>query len=182
MNQACSIYSTHRHTEQPKPKHDILDNDFVDDTLVMDALVHRDTHPLLDILKDGIDPEYRVGPHQRTMLQIAAQKGDTEIVDMLLNYGANVNALDSNHDSVMYLALNTPRQFHHVALLWKLYEHGADVNQANREGWTPLHRACILGDLELVRAILDMGADVYCLNSKGHIPLEMIKVRHTNND
>jgi ankyrin repeat protein len=142
----------------------------------MDALAHRDTHPLMDVLQDGIDPDYRLGPHQRTMLQIAAQKGDSEIVDILLKYGANVNAVDSNHDSVLYLAVNTPRYFHHISLLQTLYDHGADVNHSNVEGWTPLHRACILGDVELVGVILDMGAEVYCLNSKDQIPLQLAKV------
>lgn len=144
--------------------------------MVMDALLNRDTHPILDMLRDGLSPDYRVGPLRKTLLQLVAQKGDRDIVDILIEFGADVNAVDNNNDSALYLALNTPRSFHHVSILWKLYEQGANINHANKDGWTPLHRACLLGDTELVSTVLAMGAEVYCLDAKNMLPLQYVKV------
>lgn len=42
----------------------------------------------------------------------------------------------------------------------ELIESGADVNQQDEQGWTPLNWAAGRGDLEMVRLLIDKGADV----------------------
>ena len=47
-----------------------------------------------------------------------------------------------------------------TALLEKVSTFGADINQKNKEGYTPLHRAAMLSaDDTLMKSLLTMGAD-----------------------
>lgn len=43
----------------------------------------------------------------------------------------------------------------------RLIESGAEVNQADEQGWTPLSFAAGSGDLELVKLLSEKGADVF---------------------
>ena len=38
---------------------------------------------------------------------------------------------------------------------------GADVHQQDEQGWTPLNWAAGRGDLEIVKFLIDQGADVF---------------------
>ena len=40
-----------------------------------------------------------------------------------------------------------------------LVKHGADVNSRDAEGFTPLHVAAIHGKIQIVKKLLDLGAD-----------------------
>ena len=41
-----------------------------------------------------------------------------------------------------------------------LIEHGANVNYADRDNWTPLHQAVHNGDYDSAQRLLDAGADI----------------------
>jgi ankyrin repeat protein len=141
--------------------------------------MHRDHHPLLALLDDGLNPNYRLGRRQKTLLHLAAGKGDPEMVVILLNHGANVNATDNNGDSALYLSLNLPLHFHQIAIVQSLLDAGAKVNHQNHDGWSPLHRACFLGEPKLVEIILrQKRTKVYSLTSPhpNLLPLQLVKV------
>lgn len=139
--------------------------------------MHRDHHPLISLLNDGLNPNYRLGRRQRTLLQHAALKGDPELVIALLERGANVNAKDSNGDNALYLALNIPLNLHKITILKMLYEAGIKVNHHNHDGWTPLHRVCLLGEPKLVELILQFNCKVYSKTIKDNVlPLQLVKV------
>ncbi|XP_025024177.1 protein phosphatase 1 regulatory subunit 12C isoform X4 [Python bivittatus] len=54
-----------------------------------------------------------------------------------------------------------------------LVENGADVNQADNEGWTPLHVAASCGYIEIAQYLLDHGANIAAVNSDGDVPLDI---------
>jgi ankyrin repeat protein len=90
-----------------------------------------------------------------TPLMYAAAFGNTVQMKLLLESGADVNAQNG---------------FHATALIWAggdavksriLIEHGAGVNVRTRQGRTPLMAAAKRnGNADLVRLLLDKGADV----------------------
>ncbi|XP_066544285.1 uncharacterized protein LOC136711737 [Amia ocellicauda] len=54
-----------------------------------------------------------------------------------------------------------------------------DVNKADREGVTALHKACELGRKEMVLYLLEIGADTAAVDHFGHTPLRVaVKHRH----
>jgi ankyrin repeat protein len=139
--------------------------------------MHRDHHPLLNLLKEGLNPNYRLGRRQKTLLHHAALKGDPEMVNLLLDGGANVNAVDNNGDNSLYLALNLPLHFHKIIIVQRLLDYGVNVNHQNHDGWTPLHRACLLGEPKLIELLLQHKSRVYTLTYKDNmLPIQFVKV------
>ena len=52
-----------------------------------------------------------------------------------------------------------------------LIKHGADVNAQNETNLTPLHRASLLGNIQIVQLLIDHGADVTAKDWKHQTPL-----------
>jgi ankyrin repeat protein len=89
------------------------------------------------------------------LLHWAAMSGNTEIVDLVLRHGADINAREDAPAGEWSHAFAYMRHFaqsgcaaiHHVAhegephMAAYLIDHGADVNASSPGGWTPLHLA-----------------------------------------
>jgi ankyrin repeat protein len=54
-----------------------------------------------------------------------------------------------------------------------LIENGTDVNTQNKDGETPLHKACEKDHLDIVKFLIENGADVNIKNEKGRAPLHI---------
>ena len=75
---------------------------------------------------------------------------------LLLNNGADINAVDIRNDAALHQALNN-RQ-HDLALL--LIDKGAAVASAGRYGTTPLHWAAAMGFPDIIARLVQRGADL----------------------
>lgn len=95
--------------------------------------------------------------------------GSLDVVDLLLDRGADVNAVSKNAFSA------TPLQgaalFQTINLAKVLIEHGADVNCRSAAGSTPLHEVAGKGQIEFAKLLLDNGADINAKDDKGKTPL-----------
>jgi len=54
-----------------------------------------------------------------------------------------------------------------------LIERGADVNTRDMLGWTPLRDAARCGHREVVKLLLEHGAQVHALNGDGRTPFQV---------
>lgn len=97
----------------------------------------------------------------------------------LLARGANINHSIEGKTSLMCAARHSA-----VQLVPLLIELGADVNAKGRHGWTALHIAATNtrnwwsggsgpGPLEVIRCLLDHGADILALMENGSTPLDI---------
>ena len=84
-----------------------------------------------------------------TPLHQAVGKGHKDIVSLLLNEGCPISIVGS--------ALHCAAQFGQIDVIEMLAERGLDVNIGENDGWTPLHDAATLGQLESVRTLLRLG-------------------------
>lgn len=105
------------------------------------------------LLEDGADIDMTL---ERTALHVAAEKGYAEMVDLLLDNGADVDARDHLGRVPMFLALAGGH--HEVAR--RLAEAGTDASARSRRGTTLLMMAIRRKDEELAEWSLAGGAEV----------------------
>ena len=93
----------------------------------------------------------------------AAERNDAQMVDLLLNAGADAKAVNEYGATALYAAAANPG----AAITVKLLAAGADPNAHLLSGETPLMKAAREGNLETVRALLSGKADPNAQEGKG---------------
>ena len=108
------------------------------------------------LLKSGANPNTPIGTGE-TPLMTCARTGSADAVRMLLVHGADANAKEPNQNQT---ALMWAAAQQHSKVLQILIEAGADLRAHTKSGFTSLHFAARVGDMESTRALLDAGVDV----------------------
>lgn len=90
-----------------------------------------------NLLEVGIDMNAKDKNHV-SALSTAIMNGNLEIVDKLINLGAEINVLENEED-----------------------DPDDELSESNQ--LSPLHHACRLGNLKLVKRLVELGADVDCI-------------------
>ena len=93
-----------------------------------------------------------------TALHLAAFFGQEDAAALLLEHGADANAVASNAE-LEVAPLHSAAAAAHASIVRLLLEHGADPNARQRGGFTALHAAAQNGDRESVEVLLERGAD-----------------------
>jgi ankyrin repeat protein len=92
-----------------------------------------------------------------TALWMSASEGHDECLSILLDAGADSNAVDQD------LYSNTPgyqaAKYGHHRCLSILIAAGADMSAANKNGSTPMIVAAANGNVDCLRALIDAGVD-----------------------
>ncbi|CAF3986350.1 unnamed protein product [Adineta steineri] len=115
------------------------------------------------IICEDCDDEFK------TSLHLAAAQGHDEIVQFLINQGANVCSCDMNDSTSLHEAAAHNR-YHCVKIL---LTHQAPINQFDGKHYTPLHRASQHGHWKIVRLLLNSNANVSLINCDGYNSLEV---------
>ncbi|XP_046565551.1 putative ankyrin repeat protein RF_0381, partial [Haliotis rubra] len=102
-----------------------------------------------------------------TVVCIACEAGELNIVEMLFEKGATVNMVSYGEDTPLHSACEG-----NPTVVAYLLKKGASVNQAsNRTGDTPLHKAAGCGSTKCADVLLKAGADVNVQNITGDTAL-----------
>lgn len=128
----------------------------------------------ISALVDKMQPQDIALPDRlgRTSLHIASCKGQTSLVRIVLDYGANAEIRNRRGCSALLdtVRANTwPKQ----AIIEMLLAKGANVNVSDSEGYTAIHYAVLNGNGILVAILLDAGANVEATTPRGIKPLHM---------
>lgn len=154
------------------------------------AVVNGDVATALVLLAAGADVSLPYGPDKIPLIDMAAQEGRDDMLTALIEHGADVDGIDKfectalhyaacfNHvnavqlllvkgadidvfDSKGWTALGLAVVDGHVAATLALLAAGADVSLQYSSDKTPLtHVAAEDGNVEILRALIDHGADV----------------------
>ncbi|KAJ0736257.1 putative cyclic nucleotide-binding domain, Ion transport domain, rmlC-like jelly roll [Helianthus annuus] len=115
---------------------------------------------LQKLLKKGLDPN-ESDNNGRTALHIAASKGSENGVLLLLDYGADPNCTDIDGNVPLWEAIIAEQNNLHM--LKQIIRYGGDVtrprNDTNDKA-TALHVAVLEGNIEMVKLLLDQGANI----------------------
>lgn len=128
-------------------------------TLLQTAIVAGHTGVVKLLLRYGVNVNARASHTGWTALQLAALYGHLAIARLLLRNGARVNSDPSRHT---HRALNAAIRNEHVQMVKLLIKNNAEVNSKAVDvgSRTPLQIAAWTGNREIVKLLLDSGADV----------------------
>jgi uncharacterized protein len=105
-----------------------------------------------------------------TALHLAAFFGHAETVRLLLDAGADPNAVGTSATIGPVQPLHSAAATSRLECARLLLEHGADVNARQSGGFTALHAAAASSDAELARLLLAAGADATAKTDDGGEP------------
>nr|WCB87142.1 CPPV331 ankyrin repeat protein [Cooks petrelpox virus] len=129
------------------------------------------------LLRNKVDPNKEmvlVDPmdYNRTPLVVSASLGHTEIVKILLKYGADIDG----RISVWFTsALHAAVQYNKYETARLLLENGANVNIQDYELMTPMHTTLLYNPFneKMVRLLLKYGADIRLKNNTGDSAMDI---------
>ena len=128
------------------------------------ASFQRDVSKMKQLLQKGVDPNSIVDSVlQWNALHLAAYFGDLQVVHLLIENGAGLEARTKTKQTPLYMA-SEQGQLETVRLLLK---KGADVNAKSRLGRTALYMALANGKKDVGDLLLEYGADVNATTEDG---------------
>ena len=130
----------------------------------------------VDIMKLLIDNGADVKMEGNTLIHLAARTGKTEVVQLLLEKGADISAKDDRGRTALHRIFDFSNSDSDKARLSKdmvglLLAKGLDVNLKDKNGRTPLHLAAGSADKDIIKLLLDKGANINAKNNNGGTPL-----------
>lgn len=138
---------------------------------------------IVELLLDkgaDVNPKQEITPRSNkypwsevtTPLHIAAFNSH-KMVELLIRYGADVNARNFREQTPLHIAAF----FKHELVATPIVAQMADVNAKDRDGNTPLHVAALHQSKAVVELLIASGADINAKNKLGETPLD-IASRH----
>jgi ankyrin repeat protein len=108
------------------------------------------------LLKSGANPNTAIATGE-TPLMTCAKTGSVDAVRMLVEYGAAVNATEPTEKQTALMWATAER---HPNVVSALIAAHADLKAHSKDGFTAIHFAARVGDLESVKLLLAAGVDV----------------------
>ena len=119
------------------------------------------------MLSYGANPNTSIGANP--LLFVVAENGNLEIIKMLVENGAEVDATDSRDQT----ALQRASMKGHIAIVAYLLDHHANVHHTDKDGVTAILLAAHAGFTGILQLLIDRGADPQRPSSKGWMPLHL---------
>src|SRR5580698_1123559 len=125
------------------------------------------------LIRAGADVNARHAEGQSTPLDYAVLMNRFEVVEILLDHGAQASATNKG-----LTALHLAARGGETRIAKLLIAHGADVNARDDGGSTPIEEAAWRGETAMVRLLIEKGADAGIANPQnGVTPLHAAAVK-----
>ncbi|WP_410542263.1 ankyrin repeat domain-containing protein [Wolbachia endosymbiont of Tetranychus urticae] len=133
---------------------------------LFDAVKQSDKQAIENFLKTGGDINIRSGKSW-TLLHVASYKGYNEIVKILLNNRAQIDAVNKDGHTALHLAA----YYGHHLVVETLLKNGAQANSINSKKDTPLHYTALRSHKIATEILLKHGADVNARDNNDRTPV-----------
>lgn len=134
------------------------------------------------MLKHGnFDINARERKALRTPLHIAVMRCDIDAIEVLLENGADVNAIDNEQNTPLYCAVECRHDINgidnndnsnYIDVITLLLDSGADINDADRNERSILYRAFQYTDTKLIDLLIKYDANINAVNDYGNTILQ----------
>ncbi len=161
----------------PSLKFDVvLENGFTPLTTAIDSGNYDSVKRLVEEHKADVNSSDGL---RRKAIHYAAVRGNTGIIEYLLQHGADINSLDGNGSTALHLAAARGN----TGIIEYLLQRGADINSLDKNGNTTLHYAAAnTNENENIDFLIQKGIDVNCQNENGIRPIyDAIANNHFSN-
>eukprot|EP01051_Picozoa_sp_SAG22_P013459 SAG22_NODE_1509_length_4263_cov_194.143612_4_plen_287_part_00 len=164
----------------------VLGEGQADQKKIMSAKLHAAVNngesvaELLDTEDGDLDLRTKFG---EGALHRAVRSGTVSVVNELLEAGADIECRDEQGKTPLMTVCSTRAKkwtMQHQAVAMRLLEAGADPLVADNKNGTALSRAAAEGHLNLVLALLKVGAAADSVDINGKTPLMLAAHAHTN--
>jgi ankyrin repeat protein len=144
-------------------------------TALMKAVQKNDAARVKTLIAEGANVD-ELDPNGDAPLVMAAYLGHADIVQMLLEAGADLTAVDPGMKAT---ALHAAAYAGRTEAARLLIRYGIDIDkQGPKNGYTALHDAIWQNNVETARVIIDAGADLTLRSHSGETPLDFARARH----
>jgi class 3 adenylate cyclase len=125
-------------------------------------------------------PAISVTPQQQIALWDAVIAGNVTEAIVAIRAGADVNGLDTRAEAGPNgrRPLNWAAIRNDTTMIRALLDAGANINSANRTGFTPLHHAAETGSKEAATLLIISGANLTLKNRNGQTPEQIATASH----
>jgi ankyrin repeat protein len=120
------------------------------------------------LINHGADVNARSDAGRTPLMVAVRRRGNTDLVRLLLEKGADPQAVDASRESILLKAARKGD----VEVMRLLISRGADVNlSSTSQGMTPLGNAVSSYQIDAVKLLLDRGAriDIPAMNDQGRV-------------
>ena len=127
--------------------------------------IRNDHIKIKKLLQEKANPYFKnKWSEERNAFHLATMKGNVQSMDTLIEHGIDVNIVDKNGYSALHLATSR-NEVNAVKLI--LNTKKADLDLANKYGYTPILTAIENGHIEILQSLLDANASLDVKNKKG---------------
>lgn len=103
-----------------------------------------------------------------TLLHVAANEGHVDLIDLFVEYGANIDARSRNFRTPLHVACIRGN----LGVIQAMMMAGADINAKDIDGNTPCHFCAEFGHKDCLRYLLHKHPSLYSKNKEGLSPLD----------
>jgi ankyrin repeat protein len=137
-----------------------------DETFIY-AAVEGDQKKVEAFLNEGANVNAKGKESNRTALMWASLRGHLDVVRLLLERRADVNARDDNGETALLSASGKGG----IGVVKLLLDKGADINARDKNGRNALMTPSWLGQSDVVKLLLEKGIDVNASDKTGRTAL-----------
>jgi ankyrin repeat protein len=126
-------------------------------------------------LKSGGNPNAHEDNGESVICFAMRYRCDAEIIDLLIENGADLNHIDNEGVSVFDVAVT----YNNLTMIERLLESGFDLSTSTRKsGFTPFMGAVCYGRSDVVKKLLEKGVDITVRDNHGFTAFDYARKMH----
>ena len=117
------------------------------------AITEEKTDLVKKLLKKGAHLETKDDYGYTPLLEAVNYGAPEEIIDLLLEHGADVHAVEEDKKCALHFAAQNDDE----DVMRKMIARGVSVEAEDKDGWTPLHEAAYYGSEDVAEVLTENG-------------------------